>query len=324
MMLKLLGRYGLVLLGGLALAAVVSIFIQTGLIYHPHRYSLADLYRAVEDSSLRLWPSRDEDYRGLVDERPSGERGTVVVFHGNAGSALNRAHYVAALVPLGFRVVLAEYPGYGAREGELNEATLVTDARETVRLAARDFPAPLYVWGESLGSGVATGVAGGVAADPSLPVKGLALITPFSSLPDMAVAVYRLPFLRPFVRDQYDSVANLRGFHQPVAILVSERDELIPREQGQALYDTLATKKRMWTFEGAGHNTWPAGAGERWWAEVAAFLEAPADARASHPQLPTGHKGAQFASQRDLHGGRTYGLDPTPQGRAASAPRLLP
>jgi hypothetical protein len=189
---------------------------------------------------------------------------------------------MAALEPLGFRVVLAEYPGYGARGGRLSERSLVADARETVRLAAGDFPGPLYVWGESLGAGVATGVV----ADCSLPVDGVALITPFTSLPDMAVAVYRLPFLRPFVRDRYDSVANLRSFQHPVAILVSERDELIPAEQGQALYDSLSTRKRLWEFPGAGHNTWPAGADEGWWAEVAAFLEPPASAGASLPQPP--------------------------------------
>ena len=100
----------------------------------------------------------------------------------------------------------------------------------------------------------------------------MALITPFATLPDLAQAVYwNLPIGR-LIRDQYDSVANLAGFRKPVALLVAERDELMPRSQADALYSGLEGRKRMWIFAGAGHNTWPAGAAAPWWAEVAGFL----------------------------------------------------
>jgi pimeloyl-ACP methyl ester carboxylesterase len=54
---------------------------------------------------------------------------------------------------------------------------------------------------------------------------------------------------------------------------VAEGDELIPPTQAQALYDALTTRKRLWVWPGAGHNTWPTRPGEAWWPEVAAFLE---------------------------------------------------
>jgi alpha-beta hydrolase superfamily lysophospholipase len=253
----------------LAAAVAVAYLLQDRLIYYPHRYSVAELRQAADVAGVQPWPAPDEAYRGLLSDGASGSRGTVVVFHGNGGSALNRLHYVAALEGLGFRVLLAEYPGYGARDGRLSEASLVADAEETVQRAARDFGGPLYVWGESLGSGVATAVV----ADPSLPVDGLVLITPFTSLADMAQAVYGPLPVRWLVRDRYDNVANLRGAQMPVAILVAERDELIPPHQAQALYDSLTTRKRLWIWPGAGHNTWPARAGAPWWREVAAFLE---------------------------------------------------
>jgi alpha-beta hydrolase superfamily lysophospholipase len=190
------------------------------------------------------------------------------VFHGNAGSAFHRLHYIEALERLGFCVVLAEYPGYGAREGWRTERALIDDAKATVRRAERDFGGPLYLWGESLGGGVATALA----ADPSLPVEGLALITPFTSLPDMAQAIYRFYPARWLVRERYDSIANLQGFRGPVAILVAEEDELVPGEHAERLYDSLNTERRMWVFEGAGHNTWPAAPEETWWQEVTDFL----------------------------------------------------
>jgi len=253
----------------IAAALAVAYLMQNRLIYYPDRYSIGELRQAADLAELRPWPAADEAYRGLVSDRASGSRGTVVVFHGNGGSALNRLQYVAALEGLGFRVVLAEYPGYGARDGRLSEASLVADGKETVRRAAQDFGSPLYVWGESLGSGVTTAVL----ADAGLPVDGLALITPFTDLADVAQAVYGPLPVRWLVRDRYDNAANLRGVQMPVAILVAEGDELIPPHQAQELYDSLTTRKRLWVWPGAGHNTWPARPGAPWWREVAGFLE---------------------------------------------------
>jgi alpha-beta hydrolase superfamily lysophospholipase len=246
----------------------VIYLLQGKLVYLPHRYSIEDLREAADQWSLSLWPTPDGGYRGLVTLGGTGTRGTVVVFHGNAGSALNRLHYVSALERLGFTVVLAEYPGYGSRQGRLSERALVADAKATARLAARDFGGPLYVWGESLGCGVASAVA----ADSGLPVDGLALITPFASLPEVAQALYWFVPVKWLVRDKYDSIKNLRRFEKPVAILVAGKDELIPGEHGQAIYDSLTTRKKMWVFEDSGHNTWPASPEEKWWQEVADFV----------------------------------------------------
>lgn len=242
--------------------------LQGWLIYQPERYPVSDLLLAADLYSVELWPTADEDYRGLVSPRATGDRGTIVVFHGNAGSAFHRLHYLEALERVGFRVVLAEYPGYGAREGHRSERALLGDARTTLRWAERDFGEPMFLWGESLGCGVATALA----ADPTSSVEGLALITPFSSLPDMAQAIYRLYPARWLVRDRYDSIENLRGYRGPVAILVAGDDELVPREQPERLFDSLNTEKRMWVFEDAGHNSWPAGPEEIWWQEVTDFL----------------------------------------------------
>lgn len=52
----------------------------------------------------------------------------MIVFHGNAGAAIDRSYYVDALTPLGYRVVLAEYPGYGGRSGQPREKVFVADA----------------------------------------------------------------------------------------------------------------------------------------------------------------------------------------------------
>ena len=75
--------------------AVAGCLLQGQLIYFPSRYSTESLAREAGPRSLAMWPNSDEGYRGLVALGSTGERGTVLVFHGNGGSALDRFHSVS-------------------------------------------------------------------------------------------------------------------------------------------------------------------------------------------------------------------------------------
>ncbi len=103
--------------------------------------------RSRTGSSLVPWPpDSGPAFRGYVRAEAGGAfHGTAVVFHGNAGSARDRAFYLDALERHGVRVVLAEYPGYGGRAGNPSETTLVADGRETARLARMAFGEPLWL-----------------------------------------------------------------------------------------------------------------------------------------------------------------------------------
>ncbi len=263
----------LVILALAAAGALIAFlcFKQDSLIYFPQRYGPELLGERARAAGLTLWPGGGEgEYRGLLSRDPVWRvRGTVVVFHGNAGSALGRTYYRDALVPLGFRVLLAEYPAYGPRDGSLGERSLVADAIQTVRLVRERFPGPVYLWAESLGCGVAAAAA----RDLSGEIAGLALLTPWADLPRLAKEHY--PFLPVglLLRDRYDNTANLSAFARPVAVMVAERDEIIPALHSRLLFDSLAFPRRLWLFRGAGHNSWPSSAREAWWKEAADFLE---------------------------------------------------
>lgn len=223
----------------------------------------------LKAAGLQLWESAGGDYRGLVaaTETPA-PRGTVVVFHGNGGTALDRGYYLQALGTLGFRVILAEYPRYGGRPGALGEESFVADARETVRRAAKS-GGPLYLLGESLGGGV----VGGVVKDLEVPVAGVILITPWDTL--AAVASRHYPYLpvRLLLNDRYDNVANLTNYHGRVAVVGAERDEVIPFVHAQRLFAALAApEKRFWAISGAGHNDWLYFTDASWWRELLAYV----------------------------------------------------
>ena len=242
--------------------AGVTMF-QDRLLYFPAPATVAEM----ATGGLQAWPSV-EDFRGLAAEPGGSARGTVIVFHGNAGHAGHRAYYASALAGLGFRVLLAEYPGYGPRGGDVGERSLVEDARQTVALAHRAYGPPLIVIGESLGAGVAAAVV----AQEREQVAGLMLITPWDRLAH--VAAYHYPWLPVswLLRDRYDSAAHLAAFDRPVLVVVAGRDRVVPSRMGIALHETLRPPKRLVTIEEAGHNDWPGQVDARWWQAAMDFL----------------------------------------------------
>jgi hypothetical protein len=236
--------------------------LQDRLLYFPERAAVD----AVASGPLRPWPSA-AGFRGLMAAPAGAARATAIVFHGNAGHAGYRDYYAHSLLPLGLRVILAEYPGYGPREGKPSEAALLADARELVALAHREFGAPLLLVGESLGAAVAAGVA----APSAEQVAGLLLITPWDKLANVGAHHYPWLPVRWMLRDGYDSAAALQGFAKPVVVVVAERDSVVPAVFGIALHDSLAGPKQLVTIAGADHNDWPARVDAAWWRKIVVF-----------------------------------------------------
>lgn len=255
MMLRL-AFAGLIVVAGLAM-------FQDRLLYFPDKAALEDMV----SEGLRPWPT-PQDFRGLVAEPIGPVRGTAIVFHGNAGHAGHRAFYATALTPLGLRVILAEYPGYGPRDGAVGEQSLVADAEQTVALAHHRYGAPLLLIGESLGAGVVA-AAGARHRDKT---AALLLITPWDRLEHVAAHHYSWLPVKWLLRDRYDTVNHLASFDRPVLVAVAERDDIVPARFGVALYEALADPKRLMVLKAAGHNDWPARVDDTWWREAITLL----------------------------------------------------
>lgn len=245
------------------LALAAWMYVSQDRMLFPAATFTAD-YANVQASreGLAPWPAGAPVARGyLTDATTSATVGTVIVFHGNAGSALDRTYYPVVLNGLGYRVLLAEYPGYGSRPGQLGERSFVPDALETFDRVRVQFGEPLYVIGESLGAGVASAVV----RDRGQSVAGVALITPWDSLPDLVQATYPLLPARLLVRSRFDNMTNLATYGGPKVVAMALEDEVVPNTHTRRLYDSLGQPKRLWEIEGAGHNTWPSVVGPGWW-----------------------------------------------------------
>jgi uncharacterized protein len=259
-MLSILIIYGL-LIG-------ILFFVQRKLLYFPTQSVPTE--QLLQAENLQYWKTKDHNYRGFISTQPQENiKGTIIVFHGNAGTAYNRSYYTRALTPKGYRVLLVEYPGYGQRKGNPSEALFVDDGREIVNRIHQQYGSPIYLWGESLGSGVVAAIV----ADSNLPVAGIVLITPWDTLANLAQTIYWYLPVGWLLLDKFDSVNNLQAFKGKVAVLIAEKDEIIPPQFSMNLYDSLTGEKKLWILNNAGHNSLSIYPQATWWQEVIHFLE---------------------------------------------------
>jgi hypothetical protein len=254
-------------LAGAALSVLLALMgfgmFQNKLLYFPAPANVA----AMTAGGLSAWPAAD-DFRGLLAEPHGPARATLLLFHGNAGHAGHRQFYVDALTNQGLRVILAEYPGYGPRGGDLGENSLVADAEQAIVRARAQFAGPLLIAGESLGAGVATAAVDRQRAA----VAGLMLITPWDRLRHVASHHYPLLPVGLLLRDDYDSIGHLLDFQRPQLVVVASDDEIIPPAFGKALHAALGEPKRLSIIDGAGHNDWFDRVNAAWWRQAIDFL----------------------------------------------------
>jgi pimeloyl-ACP methyl ester carboxylesterase len=259
----------------LVLAAAAGLLVllwlaQRRLLYFPDRSDQASAERRARSLGLEPWSDGGGAFLGWRARRPLA-RGRLVVLHGNAGSALDRAHWVAAFAgaapDLPLDVYLVEYPGYGPRPGAPSQAALVGAAREALSAARRDGPGPVLLAGESLGSAVAALAA----AEAPGEVDGLLLVTPLASVPAVARRHYP-PLPGPFYRDPYRADLALPRYGGPAAFVVAGRDEVVFADLGRALFDAYPGRKRLWTEERATHNGLDWRPGLARWREIVEFL----------------------------------------------------
>ncbi len=251
------------------LLLLVIFLLQRKMMYFPEQHSTARQQELAGQFNLALWPP-ESGYLGLVSKSPQAtSKGSIIVFHGNAGSAIDRRYYLQALERQGYRVILAEYPGYGARNGTPSETTLIANGIETGKRVLSDFGAPIFLWGESLGSGVVAGIV----QSSQVPVKGIVLITPFDTLANIAQHHYWFFLAKWLTLDKFDNIRNLQNYTGNTAVVLAEADEIIPNKYSLKLFESLQHRKKLWTFKQANHNTLPLNPNLSWWQEVMQFVE---------------------------------------------------
>ncbi len=241
-------------------------------VYFPVRAAESELASQAAELGLVPWMGPTGGRIGWRRPSPDDTADRIVLFHGNAGHALHRAAFVRGFESLPGRnwdVYLYEYPGFGSRPGQPGEPEFVRTAIEAVdSLHAVDSDRPIYVVGESIGTGVATQAA---AARPDA-VPAIILITPFTNLVDAGRARFPAFLVQAILRDRYDNERALEAYNGRVGVLVAGRDDVVPAELGKRLYDGYDGPKLLWVDDEAAHNTIDYTTASAWWEKMDRFL----------------------------------------------------
>jgi fermentation-respiration switch protein FrsA (DUF1100 family) len=196
-------------------------------------------------------------------------RGSVLLFHGNAGNIAHRIDYAVMFNQLGYNTLLVDYRGYGESSGAPSEAGTYRDAAASWSWLTQTRgikPADVVIFGESLGGAIATWLA--VREKP----RALILASTFTSVPDMGAAIYPWLPIRLISRIHYDNLSNLRRIEVPVMIAHSPEDEIIPYAQGRRLYAVAKEPKAFLELAG-GHNEGFVFVRVEWMKVVQEFME---------------------------------------------------
>jgi pimeloyl-ACP methyl ester carboxylesterase len=219
------------LYGALALAAFLG---QRALMYPAPRRSASE--PQATGAALERIPSADGPVYALHAKAPESAP-TLVYFHGNGEDLNDMPDLVRAFSSAGVGFYAVEYPGYGPMSDRApNEGALYAAAAAAIDHLQKRLSVPIsrtVLVGHSLGSGVAAEMARRGSG------SRLVLISPYTSMVDMASRI--APFLpaRVLVKDRYDTCAKAPELLLPALIVHGSEDEVIPVEMGKRIAELL-------------------------------------------------------------------------------------
>ena len=222
-------------------------------VYHPERIlsaTGAELGRPFEDITFA---SSDgiELHGWFFPANLNSPRASLALLlcHGNGGNISHRLEMCHALLDTGASVFLFDYRGYGRSHGHPNEEGTYLDAVAACQwLQRKGFAAAnIFAFGESLGGGVASGLA------LREPLGGLILQSTFTSIPDIGVELFPWLPVRWFSTIKYDTSHRLPRLKLPVLVLHSRADDLIAFRHAEKNFELANPPKLFCEIKGT-HN----------------------------------------------------------------------
>jgi hypothetical protein len=186
------------------------------------------------------------DIRYYIQKSPSPVQ-WIIIFHGNAGNACDCTYFLDLLEGFPANRVVFEYPGFGRDGKKPGEAAILEGALALVRHIQTLEPGlPVYLMGESLGTGVAAFVAN------QTPVSGLILISAYPSL--ARIARYHYPWLPVHWLMKHRFEASAWAGQTPALLFHGAADDIIPIRFAREQLACFKGEKSLVEIPGAGHN----------------------------------------------------------------------
>ncbi|XP_063774187.1 lysophosphatidylserine lipase ABHD12 isoform X1 [Pseudophryne corroboree] len=211
-----------------------------------------------------LWKEAQGKDQAWYEEVMSTNYPVVLYLHGNAGTrgGDHRVQLYKVLSSMGYHVISFDYRGWGDSVGSPSETGMTYDALHVFDwIKARSGDNPVYIWGHSLGTGVATNLVRRLC-ERETPPDSLILESPFTNIREEAKShpfsvIYRyFPgfdwfFLDPITASgiKFANDENVKYISCPLLILHAEDDPVIPFHLGRKLYNIAAPARSFRDFK---------------------------------------------------------------------------
>jgi len=237
-------------IGGYCCLLFLLFMAQRTLLYHPSRATPMPASYGVPELSVVEVPTADGLKLHAWWRPPIGpDKATIVYLHGNAGHLGDRASKVRSFIDNGYGILLVSYRYNAGAGGQPSEEGLYLDGRAAYDFALKQgiIANRIVMYGESLGSGIATKVAS------ENPVAAVVLEAPYSSIPDVAQTHYWYVPARWLLLDRFPSIERINRVAAPLLIVHGEADGVIPSRFGRMLFEAAAQPKEAYFVPGGGH-----------------------------------------------------------------------
>ena len=201
----------------------------------------------------------------------------VLFFHGNGEIASDYMSIGSIYNQIGLNLFVADYRGYGSSGGKPTLSNMIKDAHPIFEgfkrvLKEGGFSGSLFIMGRSLGSASAVELASNYQSQ----LNGLIIESGFANVFNLFKYLgFPLESLGVVVPGTPYGVELLRKISLPALIIHGEYDQIVPVEEGKALYETIAAKdKRLIIIPGVDHNTIMSGGMQRYLQALHDFVSA--------------------------------------------------
>nr|XP_061794045.1 lysophosphatidylserine lipase ABHD12-like [Nerophis lumbriciformis] len=207
-----------------------------------------------------MWREAEGKNREWFESTLSSAHPAILYLHGNTGTrgGDHRVQLYKVLSSLGYHVVTFDYRGWADSPGSPSEGGMTSDALFMYEwVKKRRGRGPLYVWGHSLGTGVATNLVRQLC-DRGSPPDALILESPFTNIREEArshpfATPYRyMPGFDWFFLDaitandiRFANDDNVNHISCPMLILHAEDDHVVPFTLGKQLYEAATRSESL-------------------------------------------------------------------------------
>jgi len=239
--------------------AIVAYTVAAGLVWHNQERLLfvraAAPQPAHAPAGWRLEPVAIPVHGGVtlrgVLVLPPVAHPAVVIYFGANGEQVTEEAWHADRTWGPRALLLVNYRGYGASDGEPGERAMVSDAAE-IRAWAMHRPdldsSRIAFHGRSLGTGVA------VALAAQTPTRCLILTSPYASILDLAHEAYPWLPVGLLLRHPFDSARRAPRVKSRTLVIIGEADDVIAPRHSRRLAGRLGGPVEIASFPHAGHN----------------------------------------------------------------------